>query len=280
MFRELDEELDEESRNKIIKNYIIKINNQLYNLKSALDVDLDGINYIEPIGDGVPGLSVEEDYDLAMKASIEKSKSDRKKYLEEKMLKDTRPTEEGGYVAPPEVENTDIDWNNVKISPFDKEKVMQEIRLAKKGEIKFNDLTKVKTEYKWDPDEFLSTFKFLESSKKYKGQFLTTVVFNSALLNKLSKHEGLENCMDNIYKGKYVMISVYDISAANTPGKEKFKNIYIGLNYNTRDGGLEFDAMGVSNSTKISVDKSQKKQAIEYLDAMEISYDKNHKDLK
>ena len=76
------------------------------------------------------------------------------------------------------------------------------------------------------------------------------------------------------------MLSVYDISAANTPGQPDAKNLYIGLRYNTRNGRLFFDALGASvGSSNKSIKPSQKVLAMQYCDAMGIQYNVQDKDL-
>jgi len=161
------------------------------------------------------------------------------------------------------------DWKREKVSYFEKEKIINSLRANPKSNV-------FSKEFKWQPEEFLEAFKYLESSEKYNGQFIVSVVDNKLELEKYSEIKDLSKGIDEMYFGKYVLLSMYDIAATSGYDTES-KHIYIGLKYISMVGRLEFDCLG---SIESGISNSQKLSIKEYLDSMDILYDEDDEYLK
>lgn len=167
------------------------------------------------------------------------------------------------------VEPPKTDWKRIGVDKDEKEKILNSLRANPKS----NFFSK---EFKWELKEFLEPFKYLESSEKYNGQFISTIINKEEDLGKYFEVDKLKRGINGMYFAKYMIVSLYDISATPNSLIES-KHIYIGLNFLTKLGALEFDCAG---SLDGPVSSMQKLAIIEYLDSMEIIYDDNHKDLK
>jgi hypothetical protein len=155
-----------------------------------------------------------------------------------------------------------------KMSVFDKvNEVIDKGRAQDKilKSIKSNPKSKIfSKDFKWNLDEFLSAFEFLES-KSYEGPFIVSIVKDKEELKKYAEINGMKEKVEGIYIGKYVLLSVYDIAAF-----EEDKYIYIGLKYSPMNGTLKFDTVG---AIKRGVTEEQKVSTREFLDFHKIDYD-------
>ncbi len=167
----------------------------------------------------------------------------------------------GVGMAPPKT-----DWERVDLPKDEKDKILESIRANPKSNV-------FSKEFNWNPKDFLGAFSYLEETDNYNGPFIISVVDDKLELEKYSKIPKLSDGIQKICVGKYLLLSVYDITASSKDAK----HIYIGLKYIGMAGRLEFDSIG---STAGDIKNSQKKIAIEYMDAMDIIYDENHIDLK
>lgn len=164
-------------------------------------------------------------------------------------------------VAPPKT-----DWERIDLPKDEKNKILESIRANPKSSV-------FSKEFNWNPKDFLGAFSYLEETKNYSGPFIISVVDDKVELEKYSKIQKLSDGIQQICVGKYLLLSMYDITASS----KESKYIYMGLKYIGMTGRLEFDSIG---STTDGVKNSQKKIAMEYMDAMDIIYDENHIDLK
>lgn len=171
-------------------------------------------------------------------------------------------SEEAVGLTPPKTE-----WKRVGISKDEKEKILESIRANPNSSV-------FSKEFKWDIIDYINTFKFLEESNGYKGPFLISVVSDKFELEKYSKQENLSQKIPNILFGKFVLLSMYDITASS----KESKYVYVGLNYNSTLGELEFDCLGSLESS--TIENTQRKIVMEYMDAMGIKYRGLHEDLK
>jgi hypothetical protein len=161
------------------------------------------------------------------------------------------------------------DWKREGLSTSEKDKIINSLRANPKSSV-------FSKEFKWQPEEFLKAFSYLESSDKYNGQFIVSVVDNKKELIRYSNVSRLKKGINNMYLGKYVLLSMYDITAKESNDKES-KHIYMGLKYIGMAGRLEFDCIG---STESGISNNQKLSIKEYLDAMDILYDEDDDNLK
>jgi hypothetical protein len=161
------------------------------------------------------------------------------------------------------------DWKREGVSTSEKDKIIKSLRANPKSSV-------FSKEFQWQPEEFLEAFNYLESSAKYNGPFIISVADNREELKKYSGIKILSKGIEEMYFGKYVLLSVYDIKATGSNPNES-KHIYMGLRYISMAGRLEFDCIG---STDSGISNKQRLSAKEYLDAMDILYDEDDKDLK
>jgi hypothetical protein len=161
------------------------------------------------------------------------------------------------------------DWKREGLSTSEKDKIIKSLRANPKSSV-------FSKEFQWQPEEFLEAFNYLESSAKYNGPFIISVVDNREELKKYSGIKILSKGIEEMYFGKYVLLSVYDITATESNPNES-KHIHMGLKYLNMAGRLEFDCIG---STDSGISNNQRLSVKEYLDAMDILYDEDDKDLK
>lgn len=165
--------------------------------------------------------------------------------------------------APPKT-----DWKRVGISKDEKDKILASVRA--------NPTSKIfSKEFKWNPKEFVGAFSYLEEAANYNGPFIISIVSQKEDLDKYSNIPKISEGINKMYVGKYLLLSIYDITASEKNINEA-KYIYLGLNYFGMEGKLKFDAIG-SFSGKIK--NSQKILVKEFMDKMNIDYDNNHEDL-
>lgn len=273
-------------RQAATEEYIIDINNKLYELCEFLNLDIKGINKINksnyqkrPFNDEQKKAIID-----VVKAQEESEKRIRKEAMEaagikrdpfgeirretiesitsknaeiekERVLKILNYGELG--VAPPKT-----DWKRVDVSKDEKEKIIESIKANPNSNIFSKD-------FKWNPQDFLGAFLYLENNS---GPFMVSVVNDKSELEKYSKIPELSEGISQMCFGKFVLLSIYDITAATKDSKY----IYMGLKYIGMSGSLEFSSLGSMNG---EVSNSQKRIALEFMDEMKISYKSNHKDL-
>lgn len=168
---------------------------------------------------------------------------------------------EKGEPVPPKT-----DWKRVGISNDEKDKILSSIRANPKSNI-------FSKEFKWNPEDFLSAFKFLEDPEEYNGPFIVSVISDKKELEKYSKIDNLSSKIDKISVGKFILLSVYDITASDNNNK----NFYLGLDYISMEGRLKFNCIGSLYANEIT--KNQKKLSIEYMDSLDIEYDEKDENL-
>lgn len=159
----------------------------------------------------------------------------------------------GKAQAPPKT-----DWKRIDISKNEKNKILNSIKANPQSKIFSKD-------FKWDLTEFLSAFKFLES-KLYDGPFIVSLVDDKEELQKYAQIEGMEEKVEGIYIGNYVLLSIYDIAATS----DEDKYLYMGLKYSPMNGTLKFDTLGTLEG---EATKEQKASAKEFLDFHRVVYD-------
>lgn len=275
-----------------VEKYILDINSKLCELAEFLFLDIqdelenDTIRKVKVSQNQVPFNEIKFG-DIAKKAVIDKVLSEEKA---EKLRKAaietagitiedlTRNVKNEIKKAQDEIERAEknrgqappkTDWKRVGLDKSEKEKILKSLRANPKSNI-------FSKEFKWQPEEFLEAFNYLESSEKYNGPFIVSVVDNRDELQKYSEITRLNKGINQMYFGKYVLLSMYDITAVESNDRES-KYIYMGLKYLPSAGRLEFDCMG---STDSGISNAQKLSVIEYLDAMDILYDEDDNDLK
>lgn len=276
MYRELNNQKD-------IEELIIDLNNNLFELSNLLSLDIAGISKINKkshkIFDDNAKKNIISSIELLEKVykedeiyqkSIEAAgilDSELKAYKDKISKPLNNDSKEESIKLNTGEPPPKIEWERVGMSNDEKEKIIKSIR-ANPGSNIFSK------EFKWNPKDFLSAFLYLEENKKYNGPFLISVVSDKIELEKYSK---IENLHDSIYKinfGKFVLLSIYDITASNN----QTKNIYIGLDYIGMTGRLEFFCLG--SDSKEEIKDYQKRMVMEYMDIMDIIYNPSHKDLK
>jgi len=267
----------EQAREKIIKGFIIDVNNKLYELSKFMKFDISKLQYIvkEPVEKDEYGFP-KEDTDQYKKAIIDAVLNDEKKRIE-KFRNDSFSEERISShkdnlskkpfvkkvtesVPPPKT-----DWKKMHVNKHEEYKI--------KRSLKENpNKTNFSTEYKWNRKEFLEPFKYLESTTKYNGPLIISIVDNDMELEKYSKIDKLSIGINNISFGKYVLLSMYDISST----REHANYIYMGLIYIKKSGRLALDTFGSLNG---EINQHQKFLIREFLDSMDIIYNDNHGDL-
>jgi hypothetical protein len=282
-----------ERRRELTEDYIIEINNKLFALAKFLHLNIPDIKEIETnqeIFNKANGISSLNDIkpfdekpkfgDIAKKAIVNEIISQERKdeikaaaiksagiTAEElsksavEVLEEIKKKETLG-VAPPKV-----NWKREGLDKSEKEKILKSIRANPKSSV-------FSSEFEWNTKDFLTPFKYLESSKKYNGPFIASIVDDRKDLERYSMIKNLSEKISDIYFGKYLLLSVYDITASES-NPEESKHIYIGLKYLGMAGRLEFDCIG---SVDGKVGAEQRFNVKEYLDAMDILYDEDHDD--
>jgi hypothetical protein len=301
-------------RQRATEEYIIDINNKLFELCSFLKLDIQDIKRIDkrnyqsnPFNDEqkkaiISAIKAQEEIEKidvreavrneAMKAAGITSEDmkaagitqdENKKVLQRmrtlaginqnpfkndktsiEQMKDrikSRVIKSGHGLAPPKT-----DWERVDVSKDEKNKILESIRANPKSSV-------FSKNFNWNPKDFLGAFSYLEEASEYNGPFIVSIVSDKGELEKYSKIPNISEGVSNICIGKFVLLSVYDITASS----KEAKYIYIGLNYIGMTGRLEFSSMGSVNGL---VTNSQKKIAMEYMDAMDIIYSEINEDLK
>ncbi|MEK6829901.1 MAG: hypothetical protein AABY15_07310 [Nanoarchaeota archaeon] len=161
------------------------------------------------------------------------------------------------------------DWKRIDISKDEKEKIISSLRA--------NPVSKsFSSHFTWTLDDFVRPFKYLEDSKDYSGPFIVSIIKDDEEFKKYSNIQKVSEGISKIYSGKYLLLSIYDITASSKNSNEA-KYIYMGLKYNGMEGMLEFDTMG--SISGVAIKKSQKALAIEFMDVMKIKYSIHHEDL-
>lgn len=259
-----------------IRDYIIDINNRLFELKGELKLFIPEIkkitqesilndnirkqiiDIVKDKEDDIQARKKEEIRRMSILASgIEDREVNESITYSEYVAEALNRSLENGGLKPPKT-----DWKRIDISKDEKEKILESIRANPKS----NPFSK---EFKWNPKDFLDAFLYLENNN---GPFLVSVVNDKNELEKYSKIPELSEEVSNIFVGKFVLLSIYDITATS----RESKYIYMGIKYDTMLGTLSFGSLGSIDGVVAS---SQKRIAIEFMDEMKISYDLNHKDL-
>jgi len=274
----------------MVEDHIVDINNKLVDICSLLNLDLQDIKPIHPNKDirkensAQQNNSISDDEKRAIVSAIQAD--ERKDAIREEAMKAAGITEEEyqnlsktikdfsngleginnikNAQAPPKTE-----WSKITVDSSEKDKIIKSIRANKNSKHIFSK------EFKWRPEEFLEAFNYLEESKGYTGPFLTALVDNKSDLEKLAKSDKLKEGIHSMYLGKYVVLSVYDITAE---AGVSAKQMYIGLEYLNMVGRLKFHAL-TTIGIKTEIKQSQKTLVKEYLDAMDIIYEEEHSDL-
>lgn len=276
-------------RQAVTEEYIIDINNKLYELCEFLNLDINDIKKIDkknyqkrPFNNeqkkaiiDVVKAQEESEYRIrkeAMEAAgikkdpfseikretFESITAKNAKIERERLLKIMNRIDSNNTgVAPPRT-----DWKRVSVSRDEKEKIIESIKANPNSNVFSKD-------FKWNPQDFLGAFLYLENNS---GPFMVSVVSDKDELEKYSKIPELSEGISQMCFGKFVLLSIYDITAATKDSKY----IYMGLKYIGMSGSLEFSSLGSING---EVANSQKRIAMEFMDEMKISYKSNHKDL-
>lgn len=253
-----------------VKDYIIDINNSLYNLSKYINLEIDELVFIDKIKPLEQKLREEAIKAAGITHNDCNNKIDRMKALAGIETEGNSTTSmgknnytEGNFTtslgqAPPKT-----DWSRIDVDRHEKEKILSSIKANPKSNI-------FSKEFKWEPSEFLSAFKYLESPDKYNGPFIVSIVSDKSELDNYSKIKELSDGVEKIIVGKYIILSIYDISAQ----KPSDKYIYIGLNYLAMEGKLEFDIVG---SIEGDINNSHRKNVRHYLNSMNIIINENDK---
>lgn len=290
-------ESDNKKRQKIVENYIIDINNKLHEMCQFMNLDLKEIKHIHP-DPRIREKNREKDFDdddkrviidsilseedlvkkAAMKAagitnddlkrkSTVKQSSDYVQYVSDNVatgmtLYNESVAQKAHGMAPPKT-----DWSRVDVSKDEKDKILESLRANPKSKMFSNT-------FQFDPKDFLGAFKYFEDGTGYNGPFIVSIIDSKEELERYSKIDELKEESKKIYDAKYIILSVYDITAskANEP-----KYFYVGLNYIGLKGVVYFDKLG---STEGEVTANQKRLLKEYMEAMKIEFDENDKKLK
>lgn len=271
---------------KKVREYIIDINNKLFELKNELYLDIPEIKKITDyeLNDYIRKeiidiIKSEEEQDkkketIRKMALIASGVEDRKctnysdddekesiaysHYVAEAV---NRSLTNGGLTPPK------TDWERIDISKDEKEKIIESIKANPNS----NAFSK---EFKWNPKDFLGAFTFLEESKGYNGPLIVSLISDKEGLEKYSKNILISEKINKIFLGKFVLLLAYDITASSSESKY----IHLGFNYNSMNGTLEFDcAIPVE---KMEIKNAQRRILMEYMDSMGVSYNQNHEDLK
>lgn len=269
------------NKKDMLEDYVVDINNKLVDICSTFELDLN-INPIHPdrrIREKRKEHGFGDDEKRAIISAIESD--ERKDAIREQAMKAAGITKEdydklsgenvfqklknlSNAEAPPKT-----DWKKITVDASEKDKIIKSIKANQQSKHVFSK------EFKWRPEEFLEAFSYLEEAKGYTGPFLTAVVDKKDDLERLSKNPKLNEGIYSMYLGKYVLLSVYDITAEAGVSAKK---LYIGLEYLNMVGRLKFDSL-TTVGTSAKIKDSQKLLVKEFLDAMDIIYEENHPDL-
>jgi hypothetical protein len=291
-----------ERRKRAVEGYIIDINNKLVELIKYMHLDLPEIKSInkdrygfdKSFNDGVKktiidavmiGEEIENSHFDEIKKQVEEEVN-RQKNKQKLDLFNRNPYRangnfgtsgncgtSGNYNINKKAENNAVappktDWSRIDVSKDEKEKILASIRANPKSSV-------FSKEFKWNVSDFLSAFTYLEEiDSNYNGPFIVAVVNTKEKLEKFSKVRKLSDKIPQLYLGKFVLLSLYDITASS----EEAKHIYVGLNYIGMSGRLEFDCVGTLGERKIK--NYQKKLLMEYFDFMDIIYEPTNKELE
>jgi len=288
--------IEEKEQKEKVKEFVTEINNKLFELCEFVGVDVEEIQYIqkyerltsENIGKQTPfnsplpqkkespkfrinreslkaaGITNHDFNHFPSSSDIEKIKKKKKSRFHENIRKANEPLEKkedkGTSLGNPPPKT---DWERVGLDNSEKNKILQSIKANPKSSV-------FSPEFKWNTHEFLKPFKYLESAKKYNGPFIVTIITDKIDLEKYSKIDELKEGINNIYLGKYILLSVYDI----TSSEEEVAYIHIGLNYLSMSGRLEFDT-AISQGGEITM--RQQFRIKEFMDSMDIVYNEDLK---
>jgi len=288
----------EEAKEKVIKNFIIDINNRLHSLCGVMNFDIKEIQQIAktPIIKDKYGFP-ERDTDEYKKAIIDAVLADEENIdnvtldtspLDIKMsetdsrdvfrgdepdhrfqfIKKLRPRK---IATQPIAVNTGqpppkTDWKNINVGRHEQYKILRSLKENPESK-------SFSKEFKYETKDFISAFKYLESTKKYNGPFIVSIIDEEKELDKYLKVKSLNAGVKNIQYGKYLLLSLYDITSVSNDSKY----IYLGLIYNKKEGRLFLDTAGSLNG---NIKTTQKLLVREFLDCMEISYNDNHGNLE
>jgi len=266
---------------KKVREYIIDINNKLFELKNELYLDIPEIQKINDIElsddirkEIIDIIKDEEEQDrrketIRKMALIASGVQDRKQNFEVEPITYSEYVAEAvnrsltnGGLTPPKT-----DWERIDISKDEKEKIIESIKANPNSNV-------FSKEFKWNPKDFLGAFAFLEESKGYNGPLIVSLISDKEGLEKHSKNIFISEKINKIFLGKFVLLLAYDITASSSESKY----IHLGFNYNSMNGTLEFDcAIPVE---KREIKNAQRRILMEYMDLMGVSYNQNHEDLK
>ena len=261
-----------------VEEHVVDINNKLVDICNLLDLDLKEIKPIHPNKElRKSGDTLKEEEKRAIIAAIElgeKKESIKKKAMRAAGITDSEynriskedlinkmKQEKSSPKPPPKTE-----WEKITIDSDERNKIIQSIKANKQSKNIFSK------DFKWEPKNFLSAFSFLEEAKGYTGPFLTSVIDNKSHLERLSKYPDFQEKIHQVYFGKYVVLSMYDIASDESWAKQ----MYVGLSYKPMTGRLWFNKL-LTNSR---ISQSQKIRIREFFDKMDIIYDNQHKDLQ
>lgn len=244
---------------KKVMEYIIDINNRLFELKNELYLDIPEIQKINDIelNDDIR----KEIIDIIKDEEEQDRKQNFTTYSEYVAEAVNRSLTNGGLTPPK------TDWERIDISKDEKEKIIESIKANPKSNV-------FSKEFKWNPKDFLGAFTFLEESKGYNGPLIVSLISDKEALEKESRKSFFSEKINKIFLGKFVLLLAYDITAF--PSESKY--IYLGFNYNSMNGTLEFDCAIPFDKNEIK--NAQKRILMEYMDSMGINYKQNHEDLR
>lgn len=275
------------NKKDMLEDYVVDINNKLVDICNAFEIDLN-INPIHPdkkvrkkrkehgFGDDekraiISAIESDERKDAIREQAMKAAgitKEDYDKLSGDSVIQRLKSISElkniSNAEAPPKT-----DWKKITVDASEKDKIIKSIKANQQSKHVFSK------EFKWRPEEFLEAFSYLEEAKGYTGPFLTAVVDKKGDLERLSKNPKLNEGIYSMYLGKYVVLSVYDITAE---AGESAKQLYIGLEYLNMVGRLSFDTL-TTVGTSAKIKPSQKTLVREFLDAMDIIYKEDHPDL-
>jgi len=255
--KEAREKALNESKEKIIKDLIIDVNNKLNRLSNVMELDIKEIKHIvkKPIENDEYGFP-KEDTDEYKKAIIDAVLADEKRLKEKSDIKKRFEQSARGITArtkgtpPPKT-----DWKKMNVDRSERYKILQSLRSNPKQEFS--------KEFKWNTKEFLEPFKYLESTDNYNGPFIVSILSSKKELDEFSDIEKLSEGIKKMKLGKYVVLSIYDISAT----VKEPRYLYMGLNYIGMEGVLEIDAVG---SAEGPMSLEQKYRAEDFMKSMGI----------
>lgn len=259
-----------------VREYIIDINNKLFELKNELYLEIPEIKKItdyefnDDIRKEIIDIIKSEEEQDKKKETIRKMALVASGIQDIKQNFEVEPTTYSEYVA--ETVNRSLtngglippktDWERIDISKDEKEKIIESIKANPNSNV-------FSKEFKWNPKDFLGAFLYLENNN---GPFLVSIVSDKEELEKYSKIPELSEEVSKIFVGKFVLLSIYDITSTS----RESKYIYMGLKYNGMLGTLSFSSLGNIDGV---ITNSQKKIVIEFMDEMKISYNPSHKNL-